>query len=121
MGVYDGSAVVLTTDPIHPDRGVLIHELLHAYHDRKMDMEAKKRVTAYYEEAPRAYNLPRTEYAMSNEQEFFAVTGSIYLRGTSSRKPHDRTTIRATQPEYYKFLGELFDPEPADTRKAAGR
>ena len=121
MGVYDGSAVVLTTDPIHPDRGVLIHELLHAYHDRKMDVEAKKRVTAYYEEAPRAYNLPRTEYAMSNEREFFAVTGSIYLRGTSSRKPHDRTTIRAAQPEYYKFLGELFDPEPADTREAAGR
>ena len=58
---------------------------------------------------------------MSNEREFFAVTGSIYLRGTSSRKPHDRTTIRATQPEYYKFLGELFDPEPSDTRKAAGR
>ena len=48
-------------------------------------------------------------------------TGSIYLRGTSSRKPHDRPPIRAAQPEYYKFLGELFDPEPADTRKAAGR
>src|SRR5262249_48562862 len=36
LGFYDGSAVVLTTDPIHPDRGVLIHELLHAYHDREM-------------------------------------------------------------------------------------
>ena len=58
MGVYDGSAVVLTTDPIHPDRGVLIHELLHAYHDRKMGVEAKKRVTAYYEEAPERTTCP---------------------------------------------------------------
>ena len=112
---------MLTTDPIHPDRGALIHELLHAYHDRKMGKEEMRRVSAYYEEAPRAYNLPRTEYAMSNESEFFAVTASIYLHGKSSRKPHDRRTIRAAQPDYYKFLGELFDPEPADTRKAGGR
>lgn len=44
LGVYDGSAVVLTTDPIHPDRGTLIHELLHAYHDRKMGKEEMRRV-----------------------------------------------------------------------------
>jgi hypothetical protein len=121
LGFYDGSAVVLTNDPIHPDRGVLIHELLHAYHDRKMGKDEMRRVSAYYEAAPRAYDLPRTEYAMSNESEFFAVTASIYLRGKSSRKPHDRRTIRAAQPDYYKFLGELFDPEPANTKKAAGR
>lgn len=58
---------------------------------------------------------------MSNELEFFAVTGSIYLRGTSSRKPHDRATIQAMQPEYFKFLGELFDPEPSDTRQTPSR
>jgi hypothetical protein len=34
LGVYDGSAVVLATDLIHPDRDVLIHELLHDYRDR---------------------------------------------------------------------------------------
>jgi hypothetical protein len=121
LGVYDGSAVVLTTDPIDPERGVLIHELLHAYYDRKMGKDEMRRTSAYYEEAPRAYNLPKSEYAMSSESEFFAVTASIYLRGKSSRKPHDRRTIRGAQPDYYKFLGELFDPEPAETRKAAGR
>jgi len=121
LGFYDGSAVVLTTGPIHPDRGVLIHELLHAYHDRKMGKDEMRRLKVYYEGAPQAYNLPRTEYAMSSETEYFAVTASIYLRGKSSRKPHDRPTIRAAQPDYYKFLGELFDPEPADTRKAACR
>lgn len=50
-----------------------------------------------------------------------AATASMYLRGKSSRKPHDRRTIRAAQPDYYKFLDELFDPEPGDTRKAANR
>jgi hypothetical protein len=113
LGFYDGSAVVLTTGPIHPDRGVLIHELLHAYHDRRMGKDEMRRLKAFYEQAPQAYNLPRTEYAMSSESEYFAVTASIYLRGKSSRKPHDRPTIRAAQPDYYKFLGELFDPEPA--------
>jgi hypothetical protein len=68
--------------------------------------------------APKAYNLPRTEYAMSDESEFLAVTASIYLRGKSSRKPHDRPTIRSAQPDYYKFLSELFDPEPAGPQAA---
>lgn len=121
LGVYDGKGVLMTTDPIHPDRNVLVHELLHAYHDQKMAKDAKRRVGIYYDQAPRAYNLPKTEYAMSNEAEFFAVTGSIYLRGSSSRKPHDQATIRAAQPEYYKFLGDLFDPEPAQPAKPAGR
>ncbi len=86
-----------------------------------MGEDAKRRLGAFYREAPRAYNLPRTEYAMSNEAEFFAVTGSIYLRGTSSRKPHDRPAIRAAQPDYYKFLGELFDPESAGSKNPARR
>jgi hypothetical protein len=121
LGFYDGNAVVLTIGRIHPDRGVLIHELLHAYHDRKMGKVEMRRLKAYYEEAPQAYNLPRTEYAMSSESEYFAVTASIYLRGKSSRKPHDRPTIRDAQPDYYKFLGELFDPETVNATKAAGR
>jgi hypothetical protein len=43
LGFYDGSAVVLTTDPIDGDRGVLIHELIHAYHDRKLGKDEMQR------------------------------------------------------------------------------
>ena len=111
LGFYDGSAVVLKTGPIHPDRGVLIHELLHAYHDRMMgkDEMAGQRLLR---KAPQAYNLPRTEYAMSSETEYFAVTASIYLRGKSRASPMIVRRFEP-QPDYYKFLGELFDPEPA--------
>ena len=112
LGFYDGSAVVLTTGPIHPDRGVLIHELLHAYHDRKMGKDEMRRLKAYYEEAPQAYNLRRTEYAMSSESEYFAVTASIYLRGKSSRKPHDRPTIRAASPTTTSSLASCSTPNP---------
>jgi hypothetical protein len=41
-------------------------------------------------------------------QEFFAVTGSLYLWGNVDRSPHTRENLRAKQPVYYKWLGELF-------------
>ena len=45
---------------------------------------------------------------MSNLGEFFAVTASLYLWGKVARPPHDRETLRAKQPYYYAWLGELF-------------
>jgi len=36
------------------------------------------------------------------------VTASLYLWGSVAREPHNRETLRAKQPNYYKWLGDIF-------------
>jgi len=114
LGVCRDHSVFLTSEPIPVDRGVLIHELTHAYHQMKLTDDHKRQVTRFHKEATRSYGLSSNEYFLSNESEFFAVTASISLRGRSSRLPHTRQILKAVQPDYYKLLGAMFDPKPAD-------
>lgn len=48
---------------------------------------------------------------MSNEREFFAVTGSVFLYGEDG--PITRSTIKNADSDYYQYLVWLFgfDPE----------
>jgi hypothetical protein len=41
-------------------------------------------------------------------QEFFAVTASLYLWGNVDCETHTREKLKAKQPIYYAWLGELF-------------
>ena len=41
-------------------------------------------------------------------QEFFAVTASLYLWGNVDRPPNTREKLKAAQPVYYAWLGQLF-------------
>jgi Mlc titration factor MtfA (ptsG expression regulator) len=62
--------------------------------------------------------FPKEEYAMTNPQEFFAVTASVFLAGKGPlHEPHTRAQLKEKLPKYYKFLVELFgfDPEPSST------
>ena len=45
---------------------------------------------------------------LKNVQEYFAVTGSLYLWGNVDRPPFNRTTLHDKQPVYYQWLGDLF-------------
>ena len=110
-----GPVVLLTAAPIDPEWRVLIHELLHAYYSAKLTPAQEREIVRFHQEALTAYEWDKDEYFLSDCQEFFAVTGSIYLRGKIGRPPHDRPVIRKAQPDYYRFLGAMFDPEPART------
>jgi hypothetical protein len=98
---------------------VILHELLHAYHNKLMAGGFNNlSIKGWYAEAGSKNVFPKEEYAMANPQEFFAVTGSIFLSDKESiQEPHTRARLKEKMPKYYKFLVELFgfDPEPSST------
>jgi hypothetical protein len=98
---------------------VMLHEMLHAYHAKLMGGGLENLgIKAMYAQAVSKNVWPKEEYAMSNPQEFFAVTASVFLAGKESiHEPKTRAALKEKMPKYYKFLVELFgfDPEPAAT------
>ncbi|HET7885059.1 MAG TPA: hypothetical protein VFL62_02415 [Bradyrhizobium sp.] len=98
---------------------VMLHEMLHAYHAKLMGGGLENLgIKAMYAQAVSKNIWPKEEYAMSNPQEFFAVTASVFLAGKESiHEPKTRAALKEKMPKYYKFLVELFgfDPEPAAT------
>jgi hypothetical protein len=98
---------------------VILHELLHAYHNKLIGQGFDNiGIKAYHADAMSKNVFPKDEYAMKNPQEFFAVTASIFLAGKESiHEPHTRARLKEKLPKYYKYLVELFgfDPEPTDT------
>jgi hypothetical protein len=98
---------------------VILHELLHAYHNKLMGGGLENLgIKAMYAQAVSKNVFPKEEYAMTNPQEFFAVTASVFLAGKGTiSEPHTRAQLKEKMPKYYKFLVELFgfDPDPSST------
>lgn len=94
---------------VAPEKPVLLHELLHAYHFRVLPGALQNPDLVHFYDIARQNELyPPDSYVLKNVQEFFAVTGSLYLWGNVDRAPNNRTTLHDKQPVYYKWLGDLF-------------
>jgi len=92
-----------------PQKPILLHELLHAYHFRVLPGRFQNPdVLKFYNRAKQYKLYPENEYLMTNVKEYFAVTASLYLWGNVDREPHTRENLKSKQPVYYKWLGELF-------------
>jgi hypothetical protein len=95
--------------PQPPEKPILLHELLHALHGRYMPNGSNNAdIEKFYNRAVERQAYPQGEYVLKNKGEFFAVTASLYLSGYVARPPNDRETLRAKQPVYYVWLGDLF-------------
>ena len=71
---------------------VILHELLHAYHDKLMPQGFDNvGIKAIHADAMSKKVFRKEEYAMKNRKEFFAVTASVFLAGKG-------TIIRAENP-----------------------
>ena len=102
-----GVAVDIAVDA--PEKPVVLHEMLHAYHWWVLpDGFKNAEVERFYERARDGAFYPPASYVLKNVQEFFAVTASLYLWGNVDRPPHDRRTLHDRQPVYYKWLGDQF-------------
>jgi hypothetical protein len=98
------------------ERPVLLHELLHAYHDHVLPGGfSNQEALSWFEEATEKSLYPADQYLMTNEKEFFGVTTSAFLFGRDGSV--DRAQIKQAQPDYYKFLAWLFafDPDRASS------
>ena len=104
---------------------VLLHELLHAFHDQRLpDGFNNQMIKNYYNDAVnrRCYDWlldslnsciggSNANYYLTNEKEFFAVTATTYLFGQEDEEePHLRQDIQQKQPGYYLYLQQLFGP-----------
>jgi hypothetical protein len=95
-----------------PQKPVILHELLHAYHARVLpEASQNPDIIRFYNIARQNQLYPAGEYLLKNPFEFFAVTGSLYLWGNVDRAPHNRATLHSKQPFYYKWLAQLFGVE----------
>lgn len=94
---------------VAPEKPVLLHELLHAYHFRVLPGALQNPdLVRFYGIAQQNELYPPDSYVLKNVQEFFAVTGSLYLWGNVDRPPFKRASLHDKQPVYYQWLGELF-------------
>jgi hypothetical protein len=110
-GHFSANSNGVTVDAVSdaPEKPVVLHELLHAYHWRVLpEGFGNSDILTFYNRAKEGGFYPPGAYVLKNVQEFFAVTASLYLWGNVDRPPHDRKTLHDSQPVYYKWLGNQF-------------
>ena len=102
------TGIDLRVRSLDPDKPIILHELLHAYHDRMLPGGfGNGDVRQFFSNGRGLW--PGDSYMMSNDREFFAGTASVYLYGDVDRPPHSRSQLREKQPKYYQWLATLFD------------
>jgi len=90
---------------------ILLHELLHAYHDQRIpDGFGNSEIARFYQRAKAIPAYPTKSHMMSNDREFFACAGTAYLFGVTAQEPFRREKVRDNQPDFYNYLKELFGP-----------
>ena len=113
-GVFSARAGqgIVSIQPIifEEDKPILLHELLHAYHYYVLSLKNPAILKAYdaakhNESYPAAY---QRAHFLSNEKEFFAVTGTIYLFGNIHQPPFDCKVLSTSDPAYLDFLEKTF-------------
>jgi hypothetical protein len=108
-GRFSSAGIEIQAAVQPPEKPIVLHELIHALHARYLpNANRNADVLRFYHNALSGQLYPRSEYVLRNVNEFFAVTASLYLWGYVARAPNDRATLRAKQPYYYAWLGELF-------------
>lgn len=90
-------------------RPVLIHELMHAYHDRLLAGGVRNRdVLRWHDEATKGALYAEKSHMMSTVGEFFACSTTTYLAGATAQEPFKRATLKERQPEWFAYLQKLF-------------
>jgi hypothetical protein len=95
-------------DALDPKKPVLLHELLRAFHDRKLGYDDKTILNAY-QEARGHGDWPADAAMLKSAQDFFAATATVYLFGDIDAPPFTQGRLHQANAEYFKWLGEVFD------------
>jgi hypothetical protein len=111
LGVIMVRPIMLGASSPYAQQPAMLHEVLHAYHNRIMPQGYKNAgILLHYKRAKDGELYPAKDYLMTNEREFFAVTASVFLYGNDG--PIKRQTLKEKQPDYYQYLIYLFGFDP---------
>jgi len=90
---------------------VLLHELLHAYHDQRIEAGFRNPdIIKYFDRARRMDAFAPRSHMMENEREFFACAATTYLFGVTAQEPFQRGKVKNSQPELFAYIKALFGP-----------
>jgi hypothetical protein len=116
---YNGQIVMAHPLAFSPENPVLLHEMMHVYHHLLLPQgERNPDILTFYNRANRNQFYPSGEYLLSNQNEFFAMTASVFLYGRAAREPYTRANLKAKQPRYFEYLERLFAVHPGDSPSA---
>jgi hypothetical protein len=110
-GHYSGEVIIGSIQPTD-DRPVLLHEFMHAFHERVLPSGfANPQILEFYERAKSENLYRRDAYVLSSVAEFFAITATVFLCGRVARPPFTREQLRLRQPTYFGYLHHLLQAE----------
>jgi hypothetical protein len=90
---------------------VLLHELLHAYHDQQLPEGFKNRdILGYFEKGKALGIYASKSHMMQKETEFFACAATSYLFGVTAQEPFSRDRFKTVQQDFFAYLKGLFGP-----------
>jgi hypothetical protein len=113
LGVVMVRPIMLGASSRQAEEPVILHELLHAYHNKMMPHGVKNpAVLLHYNLAKSNQLYPAEAYLLTNEREFFAVTASVFLYGKDGKEPFTRANLKLKQPDYFRYLVWLFGFDP---------
>ena len=103
------TGVSFRSDALEPKKPILLPELLRAFREQKLKPADDEIIAKAYQEARRSGAWPADSSMLKSPQDFFAATGTVYLFGTIDTPPFSQGKLHELQPEYWKWLGEVFD------------
>jgi hypothetical protein len=90
---------------------ILLHELLHAYHDQRIEEGFRNPdIIKYFDRARRMTAYAPRSHMMENAGEFFACAATTYLFGVTAQEPFQRGKVKNSQPEFFAYIKALFGP-----------
>lgn len=104
--------VVIQPIAFSPDKPILLHELLHAYHAKVLGL-GRTEIDQAYQRAKHSDQFPprfQSSHFLENAKEFFAVTGTLYLFGDIQQPPFKCAALTQLGEDYLAFLAAQFGP-----------
>ena len=96
-------------DTLQPKKPIVLPELLRAFQEQELKAADNEIVANAYQEARRSGQWPADAPMLKSAPDFFVATATVYLFGTIDTAPFTQGKLRELQPEYWKWLGEVFD------------
>lgn len=107
---YDrAKGVDFRLDALDPKKPILLHELLRAFQEQKLKANDNTIIANAYQESRDSGVWPANAPMLKSAPDFFAATATVYLFGTIDTEPFTQGRLHEVQPEYWKWLGEVFD------------
>jgi hypothetical protein len=111
-------AVVVRPIVFAPNKPILLHELLHAYHFSVLHMDNSE-IRQAYQHARESDAFParfQSSHFLENGKEFFAVTGTLFLFGDIQQPPFSCAALNKLDADYLAFLARQFGPHTCRTQ-----